>query len=265
MIEVDNLSLSFGRHRVIEAVSITVTPGELVAIVGANGCGKSTLLRAVASELAPFAGSIRLGGRELSTWTALERAQLRAVLPQMSALAFPFPVLDVVRLGRAPHRSARSTNDDIVEAALAEVDGLILAYRSYTSLSGGEKQRVQLARVLAQVWQPAIAGERYLLLDEPTNHLDIGQQHTVLRAMRRRAQAGVGVLAVLHDLNLAAEYADRLILLERGRVLSAGTAAAVLRPATIERAFGVPVTVLNHPHHHGPLVIGAPAEEETRS
>jgi iron complex transport system ATP-binding protein len=175
------------------------------------------------------------------------------VLPQESALTFPFTVQEVVLMGRTPHErtAGRAEDDAIVCAALEAVECQMLTDRIYTTLSGGERQRVQLARVLAQIWdarstsQPP--GARYLLLDEPTASLDLAYQHGTLDIARRFARAGVGVLAILHDLNLAAQYADRLAVLQAGRMVALGTPAQVLQPSLIERVFAIPALVMPHP------------------
>jgi iron complex transport system ATP-binding protein len=180
------------------------------------------------------------------------------VLPQQSELAFGFHVLEVVLLGRSPHAGTSSRQDDLAVAGtcLEEAGVAQLAERIYTTLSGGERQRVQLARALAQIGfpEPAAAGDRFLLLDEPTASLDPAHQHATLRTARRAAARGMGVLAILHDLNLAAMYADRLVVLHHGGLAAEGRPGEVLTPALVERVFDLPVTVTPHPTRGCPQV-----------
>jgi len=180
------------------------------------------------------------------------------VLPQASNLAFGFTAFEVVLMGRSPHfRGSESREDHAIalEAMrLTQIDHL--AGRVYTTLSGGERQRVQLARVLAQIWQGH--SPRYLLLDEPTNNLDLAHQHITLRIARQFAACGVGVLAILHDLNLAAQVAERILVLKAGRMYASGTPSEVLTPQVVEAAFNLPVLVQPHPCFNCPLVIPLP-------
>jgi iron complex transport system ATP-binding protein len=201
-----------------------------------------------------------MDGRPLEALPEREQARRRAVLPQQSQLHFAFSALEVVLMGRTPHlRGAESARDwEVAHAALRTVGMDDFADRDVPTLSGGEQQRVHLARALAQIWTPPEAGHRYLLLDEPTASLDLAHQHQVLRTAAGLAADGVGVLAILHDLNLAAQYADRLAVLRRGRLLADGPPADVLDPALVHAAFDVAVTVLPHPCFTCPLVVALP-------
>lgn len=235
-------SYRIGRQWLLEQVSLALRPGELLALLGPNGAGKSTLLRLLTGEARPTRGGITLDGRPLQDWPSRALARRRAVLPQSSVLAFPFTVLEVVLLGRTPHcvGSERERDRDIAWQALAAADIVPLAERLYTTLSGGERQRVQLARVLAQIWEPPRDGEvRYLLLDEPVASLDLAHQHGVLALTHRLSREGVGVLAVLHDLNLAAQYADRVAMLASGRLQAVGAPRQVLTEERVEQVFRV--------------------------
>ncbi|MEM7535682.1 MAG: heme ABC transporter ATP-binding protein [Chloroflexota bacterium] len=257
MMQAKDVTIAIGRKILIEHVSLTVTPGQLVAVVGPNGAGKSTLLKAICGEQTMRQGEIRLNERPLSDWSSKEQAQLRAVLPQSSTLNFGFRVMEVVLMGRSPHiDGTESTRDyEVVFDALDAVAMSEFAERVYTTLSGGEQQRVQLARVLAQIWDESPHGARYLLLDEPTNNLDLAHQHATLRIARQFSRNGSGVLAILHDLNLAAQYADQVVILKGGRILADGTPKAVLNSTTIEEAFDMPVTVIEHPTLDCPLIV----------
>ncbi|ODT15233.1 MAG: heme ABC transporter ATP-binding protein [Kaistia sp. SCN 65-12] len=243
MLEVQDLTVRAGKRAILDRVSLKVRPGELTVVVGPNGAGKSTIMKAVTGELRLAEGAITLDGRAISAYPAYEMARRRAVLPQASSLAFPFTVHEVVRLGTsgalsAADRAAR------VAAALIRVDLNGFGGRFFQELSGGEQQRVHLARVLCQVWEPVIDGvPRYLFLDEPTASLDLRHQLLTLDTARAFAAAGGGVVAILHDLNLAALYADKIIVVSQGRIAADGAPRDVLTDAMMREVFGVSVHV----------------------
>ncbi|WP_415771435.1 heme ABC transporter ATP-binding protein [Pseudomonas sp. LB3P38] len=253
MLRTQNLQIRRGRKIVLTDITLELKPGEVLGVLGPNGAGKSTLLGALCGELKAHHGSVWLDERELSDWTGTSRAQRLAVLPQVSTLDFAFRVEEVVGMGRLPHQSGRVRDDEIVAAALHAADAGHLSGRSYLALSGGERQRVHLARVLAQLW-PGEAGQT-LLLDEPTSMLDPLHQHTTLQAVREFANRGAAVLVILHDLNLAARYCDRLLLLEGGRPVALDTPEQVLRPEPLKAVFGLEVLVQQHPERGHPLII----------
>lgn len=223
-------------------VSIDVAPGEFVAIIGPNGAGKSTLLNALAGDRALSSGEILLEGRPLTHWSKLELARRRVVLPQHSAVAFDFTGLQIAMLGLLAFRGTLSEPQmqAVAEKALAETEALAFADRPYTVLSGGERQRVQLARVLAQCDADPEATP-FLLLDEPITGLDLSHQHAALASARRRVDRGLGVLAVLHDLNMAARYADRVGIVETGRVTNLGPTRQTLDPQRLSAVFATPI------------------------
>jgi iron complex transport system ATP-binding protein len=246
-----------GRRRILRQLSLEVRPGELLAVVGPNGAGKSTLLAALAGEVDCTAGEVLFEGLPLSCWKPQARALKLGVLPQESTLSFGFTALEVVLMGRTPHGPERGGREDtrIALAALEAAGTAHLASRAYPTLSGGERQRVQLARVLAQLWEAPAHGHRYLLLDEPTASLDLAHQHLVLELAVRFAQQGGAVLAILHDLNLAARYANQLAVLAEGQVAALGAPAEVLQPGLIERIFGIHVKLLEHTGSPVPLIV----------
>lgn len=253
MLQVEQLEIRRGRSLVLSGVDLQLLPGQVLGVLGPNGAGKSTLLAAMAGELSASSGQVLLEQRPLAEWVGPERARRLAVLPQSSTLGFAFRVEEVVAMGRLPHASGRVRDAEIVEQALQAADAGHLAGRSYLALSGGERQRVHLARVLAQLW-PGGHGQN-LLLDEPTSMLDPLHQHTCLQAVRRLAESGVAVLVVLHDLNLAARYCDRLLLLEQGSPHALGTPNEVLRAEALRTVFGLEVLVQHHPERGHPLII----------
>lgn len=250
VVEALGLSVRLGKRLVLDTVELTARAGEVVALVGPNGAGKSTLLAALAADLPVGSGGIRIDGRPADAWSAPELALRRAVLPQAAALSFPFPVEDVVRMGRAPWAgTGREDEDDAAVAeAMAATEVTEFAARPFSALSGGERARVALARVLAQ-------RAPLLLLDEPTAALDLRHQELVLRICRERAAAGDAVVVVLHDLGLAAAYADRAVVLHGGRVAVAGAPAEVFTGALLGEVYRQPVDVFPHPRTGVPLVV----------
>jgi iron complex transport system ATP-binding protein len=244
-------------RRLIDEVSLELRPGEVHALLGRNGAGKSTLLRVLAGELAPQAGTVRLEGRPLADYPPRELARRRAVLPQQETLRFGFTAEQVVALGLYAHAGGPQRQRRIAREALAALDLLALAERKYPSLSAGERQRVQLARVLAQVWEDT-DHPRYLLLDEPTAALDLAHQHGCLLEARRFAASGAGVLVALHDPNLALRYADRVTALIDGHVLAQGAVRDLLDRATLEALYGVPIALLHAPGEALPYVAARP-------
>lgn len=244
MLRLDHVRAGLGAGDILRDVSLSLACGEVLALVGPNGAGKSTLLRVLAGELAPRAGRACHGGQALAAMTPGELARLRALMPQHASLSFPFRVRDVVEMGRAPFRDldTPAAAQTAVSWAMEAAGVAELAARIYTRLSGGEQQRVQLARVLAQIWCPdGDPAPRYLMLDEPTASLDMAHQHATLHLARALSGRGVGVVAVVHDLNLAALYADRVAVLSEGRVVETGPPAQALRADLVEEIFGLRV------------------------
>ncbi|WP_313071345.1 heme ABC transporter ATP-binding protein [Melaminivora sp.] len=239
-----------GGRSLLDDVSATLAPERLTVILGPNGAGKSTLLSLLAGAREPDAGDVLLDARPLPAWGAPALALRRAVVPQEGAMAFDFTVREVAELGRYPHRRSPAPDEaGVVLQALAATGVAPLAPRVFNTLSGGEKARVHLARALAQVWSPLPDGAaRWLLLDEPTAALDLAHQHGTLRLLRQWAHgAGCGVVAVLHDLNLALRYADDVLLLAGGRIECLGPAREVLTPERIGQTWGVDCTAVNEP------------------
>jgi iron complex transport system ATP-binding protein len=251
MLRCSSLSVRASWRWLLKDVSLEIGVGEFVAVLGENGAGKTTLLRALAGEpLAPLraSGRVELAGRPVQAWSARERALRRAVLPQHTDLSFAFSGEEVVRLGRYPCGTAPAEDARIAAAALQLADAGPFAQREVATLSGGERARVFLAAAFAQLWDEQADGPRYLLLDEPTAALDLAHQHHLLATARHfAAQRGLGVLAILHDLNLAAQYADRVLVLRDGRLLAQGAPREVLTPTLIADGFAVAASVLAHP------------------
>ncbi|WP_207479437.1 heme ABC transporter ATP-binding protein [Arenibaculum pallidiluteum] len=240
MIRADGVTVRIGGRILLDRVHLSVEAGRLTALVGPNGAGKSTLLAVLAGDRRPDSGTVVLDGRPLPSWRQRELALRRAVMLQDAGLDFGFTAGEVVALGRLPHGGLRPEEDRDALAAAADMAAVRdLWTKPYPALSGGERQRVQLARALAQVWSPGL-DPRLLLLDEPTSALDLRHQWATLALARDLARRGWAVLAVLHDLNLAA-MADHVALLNGGVLAAAGTPAEVLTPETVGGVYGIAV------------------------
>jgi iron complex transport system ATP-binding protein len=245
--EAKALHVRLGTREVLRGVDISARAGEVLALVGPNGAGKSTLLGALAADLPASEGVVHVHGRPADGWSAPELALRRAVLPQSTSLSFPFTVEEVVRMGRAPWAGTDADDDSAVREAMAATEVGAFAARSFAALSGGERARVALARVLAQ-------RAPLLLLDEPTAALDLRHQELVLRICRARAHAGDAVVVVLHDLGLAAAYAHRVAILCAGRVAADGPPAEVFTDRLLTDVYSQPIEVFAHPRTGAALV-----------
>ncbi len=250
---VEGLSVRYGSRTVLADFSLRVRHGEFLAIVGPNGSGKSTLIKAISRSLRPAAGRVLLDGRDVARMRVKELARQMAVVPQETSLAFDFTVEEVVMMGRLPHlvrfRGESEADVAAVREAMRVTHTLHMADRLVTGLSGGERQRVLMARALAQ--EP-----RLLILDEPTAHLDIAHQIELLDLLRHlNRERGLTVIVVLHDLNLAAQYAGRLVMLKDGRLFADGPPAEVVTERNVAMVYGSRVRVIPHPDEATPHVI----------
>lgn len=263
MLEVLHLTVRYGTKPILKDVSFRLADGEILAVIGPNGAGKSTLVRALSGILPPECGSIRYDGRDLCALSVQERARLIAVVPQARSLPAGFTAWQVVSLGRTPYLNwlgqLSPADEELIWEAMRRTDTQHLAHRLVGELSGGELQRLLLARAMVQATP-------VMLLDEPTTHLDLQYQIGLLNQMVevvRQPIAGNGngkahqpaALVVLHDLNLVARYADRVLLLVDGCVRAYGTSAEVLRPQLLSEAFGIPLEVMRSPNGKYPLVV----------
>ncbi|MDZ4088078.1 MAG: heme ABC transporter ATP-binding protein [Tabrizicola sp.] len=252
MLELINVAVHLGRRELLQDITLSVRAGQLLAICGANGAGKSTLLKAILGEL-PATGRVRLNGFDVARTKPDALSAIRAVLPQDTEVAFGFSLGEIVRMGR--EAGDVLTRPDVEALALAAVGLRGREADDFRTLSGGERQRGHLARALAQVWEPVGPnGPRWLMLDEPVASLDLGHQLQAMRLARSYADAGGGVVAIMHDLNLSAMFADRMAFLIDGRLASIGTPSEVMQPDLLEAAYGCR-TVLNTGPADGPWLV----------
>jgi cobalamin transport system ATP-binding protein len=253
MLKIQNLSVDYGTHRILHEVSFEVRSGEVLALIGPNGAGKSTLIRAVSGVIPVAGGHVRTNGDDFAALSTLQRARYIATVPQAVSLPPAYTVWETVLFGRTPYLGflgqPSKTDEEIARQALVRVSALPLADRRVGELSGGEQQRVLLARALCQ-------STPILLLDEPTAHLDLQYQVSLLEVVHELAHKdNLAVLIALHDLNLAAHYADRIALMVAGQIKAEGRPAQVFLPELIAEAYCLPVQVVKHPFLDIPLVL----------
>ncbi|WP_119943332.1 heme ABC transporter ATP-binding protein [Neorhizobium sp. NCHU2750] len=254
MIVADNVSVVRAGRKLIDSVDIRLEAGQFTVVIGPNGAGKSTLMKVLSGEMKPDSGLVSYYGTNVDLCQPVDLARRRAVLPQATQLAFPFSALEIARMGAVAQGALNPTEE--ARKALARVGLRGFESRPYPSMSGGEQQRVQFARALAQVPQPVVDGvPRALFLDEPTASLDLGHQISVLETARDFASAGGMVLAILHDLNLAAEFADHLVVLNRGRVVAEGACHETVNDNIIASVYGIAGAVGRVPAAHIPYVL----------
>lgn len=242
VISAEHVRVVRGNRALLDDVTLDLRAGEVLALLGPNGAGKSTLLSLLSGDVAPDTGSVQFGGQDIGDWSLLDLARRRSVLLQDNQIMFPFTVHQVVEMGRAPWRRTPFEDEDnaAISEALNAADIAHLGNRRVPSLSGGERARVAFARVMA-------GRTGVLMLDEPTAALDLGHQEAVLTLARDRARAGDAVLIVLHDLNLAAAYADRIALLRDGRIVACDSPERVLTAEIVSDVYRTPVEVIQHP------------------
>jgi iron complex transport system ATP-binding protein len=253
MLKIQNISVDYGTRRVLHDVSINVQSGQMLALIGPNGAGKSTLIRAASGIIPIRAGHVRTNGDDFASLSPMQRARYIAAVPQAVSLPPAFTVWETVLMGRTPYLGflghASSADEEVARRSLARVRASDLSERRVGELSGGEAQRVLLARALTQ-------STPILLLDEPTAHLDLQYQVSLLELIRDLARKDdLAVLIAMHDLNLAAHYADRVALMVAGQIQAVGSPREVLTPELISHAYCLPVQVVEHPFTGGPLVL----------
>lgn len=242
MIEAKNLSYNVGTQQILRGVNLSIYHGQMLAILGPNGAGKSTLLKALTGVIEAQDGWVILDGKALQDYSIQQLSKKRAVLSQSSPISFPFSAREIVMMGRSPYLADRESHNDheIVDEILNRLDAQHLADRLFSTMSGGEQQRIQFARVLAQIWDQKQA---YLFLDEPTSALDLKQQLNIVNLARELSkERGYAVCMIVHDLNLARHYADHILFLKNGNAVAYGNPKEVLSTQTIADTFEIPDT-----------------------
>jgi iron complex transport system ATP-binding protein len=262
MLLAQNISYKVGKKSIVSDCSLVIQPGEFTAIVGPNGAGKTSLLRVLSHESTRYKGNVTFNGKNITKIKSRELSALRAVLPQHTTVNFPFAIEQIIEIGRYPHQTTRIENERIICEVL-ELTGLSsFRGRAYQTLSGGEQQRVQLARVITQIWDQADF-PKYLLLDEPTSSMDMAHQHTLLELAKNLCNRNIGVLAILHDLNLAAQYADNVLFLKAGATVAQGSVRDVMTEEIIEKTFAHPVKVSYDEWTNKPVIYSLPKNRFT--
>ena len=261
MIQAKNISVELlSGKKILDDVSFKIRPGVLTAFLGKNGAGKSTALKAVCGDIPNATGQTFIDGRDQKKEPIAELAKKRAIVSQKINLDFAFTVREVVAIGRAPFSGIfhSKRDEEIIKDCLIKVDAIHLINQDYPTLSGGEQQRVQFARALAQLWDSIETDTpSYLILDEPLASLDVAHQHEMMLLLQQICKHNVGVLIVLHDLNLAAQYADQVLILKHGKAVAEGSPSDVFKDEIISNAFDHPVNVIPHPKIDCPLIIAA--------
>lgn len=256
MLSAENISFKVDHKYLLQESSVKFESGKFHVIMGANGAGKSTLLKLLAGDQKSSSGRISLFGKELNQYSKKQLATKRAVLSQHYNITFPISVNDIVLMGRYPFFfNSPSANDlSICQKAMQLMDVGDFFDRDYNTLSGGEAQKVQMSRVLSQIWEAKEGEEKLLFLDEPVSHLDVKYQHQLLKAAKNLCNEHTTVVAILHDINLAIPYADRIFFMKQGKIVYDTTELSNISTEVIEDVFGVSCTILR-PDNHKPVVI----------
>lgn len=264
MIDARNIGYQIGNKQLVRGCSTQIQPGKMTVIVGPNGAGKSTFLKCIAREYTHKEGHLTINGINVNDFSAKELSRVRAVMPQQTSLNFPFTVKQVIEIGCFAKQTSSVENNGIIKNVIRKLDLEAYEDRLYQTLSGGEKQRVQLARVMAQVYDHTDYA-KYLLLDEPTSDLDIKHQHLLLSTTRNLLSENLGVLVILHDLNLAAQYADVLIFMKEGEIVVQGKTEDVFTREIIELTFNHPVRTIVDPVSKQRIVYSVSISEKSES
>ncbi|WP_165823835.1 heme ABC transporter ATP-binding protein [Pseudochryseolinea flava] len=252
--EANNISLSVSGRSILKEISLCITPGKFTAVVGPNGAGKSSFVKIMSNEIAHYAGDVRVNGKNISSYRPKELSRIRSVMTQHPQVQFAFNVREIISFGRHAHDTTSGHNASVIEEVVDATNLHAFVDRNYLTLSGGEKQRVQLARTLAQVWEETLY-PRYILLDEPTSSMDIAQQQQMFGIIRGICSRNIGVLAIVHDLNLAAQFSDEICMINNGRIQNVGSVEEVFTKENIEETFCCKVNIYRDPCTNCPFVV----------
>lgn len=257
MLRTANISYRIGKKKILNGITAEFKPGEFNMILGPNGSGKSTFLKIFSGEIQGYEGSVFYNEDNISILKKEELAKYRAVMSQQPELSFPLMVEEVVMMGRYPHFtfSPGAKDEAICREVMEQMNLLAFKERNYLTLSGGEKQRVQYARVLAQIWNRPVSGYRYLFLDEPLTSLDINYQQEFLRIAQAFKKEDTILVAVMHDINLATQYSDKIFFMKEGNLVAHGHPADILSESLLEEVFSIKASIISNPVTHTPLVI----------
>ena len=253
LLELDSLSYKINNKQLIDDVSLKILDGEMVSVIGPNGSGKSTLIRLISTELDPSSGQIFFQGKLNNDWDSVDLALARSVLSQSNHLSFPFSVLDIVKMGLYPSKE-HGNYDDICKTVLNIFDLNNYTDRNYITLSGGEKQRVQLARVIAQIWSKDKYENKLLILDEPTSFLDINHQEILFSFLKDMNKKGLTIIMVLHDLNHAMINSNKVIMLKDANLVDFGKVRKVMNLDNLKKVFDVDLALINNKELNRPLI-----------
>lgn len=257
MLKVQNVHYNIGLKKILNGISIDFAPGLFHVILGPNGSGKSTFLKVFSGEIKPAKGSVFYDVKDIFSISKIAVAQKRSVMSQQADLQFPLFAGEIVMMGRYPHFNYKPAANDyaICNTVIDQMQLKDFLDRDFLTLSGGEKQRVQFGRALAQIWEVPKDGCRYLFLDEPVNNLDIHYQHQFLQLAKTFTTRNTVTIAILHDINLAIEYADTISFLKAGNLVSHGLPADIITAEMINDVFNIPVKIIEHPSTKNPLIV----------
>jgi iron complex transport system ATP-binding protein len=257
MLSLQNISYRIGKKNILQEINAVFKRGELNIILGPNGSGKSSLLKIISGDIKAYSGTVLYDQKDSRTIKTADWAKNRSVMSQQPELSFPLIVEEVVMMGRYPHFAFNPGKKDeaICRQVMERLQLQSFSERNYLTLSGGEKQRVQFARVLAQIWEPTADSSRYLFLDEPIASLDIYYQHQFLQMVKQLLADNITVVAVLHDINLSIQYGSNIVFMKEGRLITSGRSAETITAGLIHEIFNIPVKVLHNSETQRPIIV----------